>query len=75
MFDWNVKAEVNCPLCGKEMEMTSGTRYYENDFGCISVECNDCHLEVYEFGHRHGFEAGQANSYWPLVKALRRRLK
>lgn len=70
-----VKSGIMCPYCGKEMRMTDGGTYYKFEFGAITIECDDCHLEIWEFGHRHGLKVGEANSYHKLVNAIRRRLK
>ena len=75
MLPWNTRANIDCPICGREMEMMSGSQYYEHDLGCVTVECNKCHLTVYEYGRHHGFKAGEANSYWPLMKTLLNRVK
>lgn len=75
MLPWNTRAKINCPICGKEMEMMSGSHYYENDLGCVTVECPRCNLVVYEYGFRNGFEDGDANSYWPLMHVLMDRVK
>lgn len=71
----DVKTGIMCPYCGKEMRMTDGGTYYEFEFGAITVECDDCHLQIWEFGYRHGLKAGEAHSYHKLVNAIRRRLK
>lgn len=70
-----VKSGFMCPYCGKEMRMTDGSMYYEYELGAVTVRCDDCHLEIWEFAHRNGLEAGEAGSYHKLVNALRRRLK
>lgn len=70
-----VKSGFMCPYCGKEMMMTDGSMYYEFELGAVTIGCDDCHLEIWEFGHRHGFKDGEAGSYHKLVNALRRRLK
>lgn len=70
-----VKSGVKCPLCGKEMVMLSGSFYYESDLRCVSVECHDCGLYVYEYGRLHGFEEGEPQSYHKLVDALVSRVK
>jgi len=70
-----VKSGFMCPYCGKEMMMTDGSTFYEFELGAVTVQCDDCHLDIWEFGHRHGLKAGEAGSYHKLVNALRRRLK
>lgn len=70
-----VKSGFMCPYCGKEMMMTDGPTFYESELGAITVECHDCHLEIWEFSHRHGLKEGEAHSYHKLVNAIRRRLK
>lgn len=75
MFEWYVNTDVQCPVCGKRMKLTSGTVYYQYSLGTIELECTDCDLCVTEFGFKHGFEKGQAYSYWPMVHALTDRVK
>ncbi|MBO7734023.1 MAG: hypothetical protein J6S67_15780 [Methanobrevibacter sp.] len=74
MMEWNVKSGVNCPICGKELELMSGTWYYKHNLSVVTVECYNCDLVVYEYGSTHGFKGGDANSYWPLVNALLKRV-
>lgn len=74
MQPWNVRSGVNCPFCGKEMGMMSGTFYYEHNLGLVQLECEDCYLEIKEYCHHHGYENGEAGSYWPLVNALLKRV-
>lgn len=44
-----------CPICGKaeRLEITPKERFDDNvgktGFACISIECNDCDLTVYDF--------------------------
>lgn len=75
MLPWNTRAKIDCPFCGKEMEMMSGSYYYENNIGCVSVECHRCNMVVHEYAFHHGFKEGEANSYWPLMKTLLNRVK
>lgn len=70
-----VKSGVKCPLCGKEMRMTDGAYYYNNELGAVRICCDDCDLTVYEFGFLHGFKDSEAQSYNKLVKALISRVK
>ena len=74
MQPWNVKSGVKCPICGKELELMSGSFYYEFNVGLVHLECEDCHLEIKEYSHHHGYKNGEAGSYWPLVKALLKRV-
>lgn len=74
MQPWNVRSKVNCPFCGKEMELMSGTWFYEHDLGLVSLDCEDCHLEIKEYSRHHGYESGEAGSYWILVHALLKRV-
>lgn len=74
MNDWDVNSGVKCPICGKELRMMSGSFYYECNLGLIYLECEDCNLEIKEYSHHHGYESGEAGSYWPLVKALLKRV-
>lgn len=75
MRPWNVKSGIKCPICGKELELMSGSFYYEFNLGLVNLECEDCHLEIKEYSHHHGYKDGQANSYWPIVHALIDRVK
>lgn len=70
-----VKSGYKCPLCGQEMELMSGSFYYEGNLGVVSMECHDCGLSISEYGHHHGLKSGEANSYWKLVHTLEGRLK
>ena len=70
-----VKSGVKCPLCGKEMQLMSGSFYYDNDLRCVCIECRDCGLSIFEYGRLHGFEEGEAQSYHKLVNALVSRVK
>ena len=70
MQPWNVRSGVNCPFCGKEMEMMSGTWYYEHNVPLVRIQCYTCDLTVYEHGSLHGIREVKANTYWPLVHAL-----
>ena len=70
-----VKSGYKCPLCGQEMELVSGSFYYEGNLGVVDVTCEKCGLHISEYGHHHGLKSGEANSYWKLVHALERRLK
>ena len=75
MLDWDVNTDVNCPICGEKLRLTSGTVYYRYNLGTIELTCSNCDLDITEFGFKHGFTKGQANSYWPMVHALLERAK
>lgn len=75
METWYVKSDVNCPLCGEKMKLMSGSVYYNHDLGLVNLYCDDCNLDIREYGHHHGFGDGEANSYWPLTKTLLNRVK
>lgn len=74
-MDWYVNTDVECPICGEKLKLTSGAAYYHYYLGTIELSCSDCDLYVTEFGFKHGFTKGQANSYWPMVHALIDRVK
>lgn len=69
-MDWYVNTDVECPVCGEKLKLTSGAVYYNYDLGTIELYCRDCDLCINEYGFKHGYEKGQANSYWPMVHAL-----
>lgn len=75
METWDVQSEARCPLCGEKMRLMSGSAYYKYNLGVVELSCRECSLEIREYGYRHGFEDGQANSYWPLVHALMERVE
>ena len=70
-----VRSFVPCPLCGKEMRLTSGLFYYTNELGVISMECSECNLQISEYGFIHGLKDAEANSYGKLVEILKRRIE
>ena len=70
-----VRSFVNCPLCGKEMRMTSGGFYYRNNLGLVELKCEDCNVSISEYGFMHGMKDGEANSYGKLVDILTRRVR
>lgn len=70
-----VRSFIPCPICGKEMELMSGSFYYEYDLGSVTLECEDCHLVISEYAWRHNMKRGEANSYGKLVNILKRRIE
>ena len=70
-----VRSFVKCPLCGKEMRMTSGGFYYRNNLGLVELECKDCNLSIREYGFMNGMKDAEANSYFKLVDILTRRVR
>lgn len=70
MMNLDVKSGLACPMCGNEMRITSGTFYYENELGLISLECNDCDLGIDEYCFHHRLKNGDTGSYWKLYHAL-----
>lgn len=71
----DVRSFIPCPVCGKEMRLMAGSFYYEYELGSVTLECEDCHLVISEYAHRHGMERGEANSYGKLVNILKRRIE
>lgn len=70
-----VRSFIPCPLCGKEMRMTSGTFYYSFDCGVISLDCDDCNLTISEYNHHHNLENSGKNTYHTMINILKRRVQ
>ena len=73
MSDWNVRGYFKCPICGEEMEMTSGAWYYEHEVQVISLECKRCDLYVHEFCSDEYRK--EQEPYFDMVKRLRARIR
>lgn len=70
-----VRSFVNCPLCGKEMRMTSGGFYYRHNLGIVGLTCMDCGVSIHEYAFLHGMKDAEAHSYGKLVDILTKRVK
>lgn len=74
MATMKVRSFIPCPICGREMVQMGGGWYYECNVGLVSIECEDCDLEIKEYGFHHGFKDGEARSYHKLMDSLKARI-
>lgn len=75
MTTMTVRSFIPCPICGKEMVQMAGSWYYECEAGVVSLECDDCNLDIREYGFMHGLKDGEAHSYHKLMNILKRRIE
>ena len=75
MTTMTVRSFIPCPICGKEMVQMAGSWYYECEAGVVSLECDDCNLDIREYGFMHGLKDGEAQSYHKLMNILKERVK
>lgn len=75
MTTMTVRSFIPCPICGKEMVQMAGSWYYECEAGVVSLECDDCNLDIREYGFMHGLKDGEAQSYNKLMTILKERIK